>query len=549
MFLPYVHLVFIIRFIVLNTWNVLVMSNGLKITLLVLSLLSQTAFALTGSFFDVIASGNPGKVDFSLCLNGVGPITCQKQNVSALDLIITTTVPNHSYPLAGIKINTPGYGVNDLSSTCRLISNGYCIFSVSHTSPKTISIVNLYTISGSVSGLTASGLVLQNNGSNDLKVSQGATSFQFPTNSASGSTYNVTIKQQPNGLRCVVYNGSGTNLTTASVTNVAVDCHVSNVYVVNNLTNGFVTPIIMASNTPESAIPLANNTYPVMIAVTPNGQTAYVTNNSDQANSVSIIDLTQTPPRLNGIIGVWLKPYGIAITPDGTMAYVVNFNGTVTQIDLATSATITTINLVTQQGSTTNLFNVAITPDGKTAYVTDNGGGKVYPITLATNQVGSGITVGANPWGIAITPDGKTAYVANSGDGTVTPINIANNSPGAAISVGSNTDAPLLIAITPDGKKAYVTLNNSYTVVPIDIASDPAIPGSPIVVGDLSLPLTLRPYGIAITPDGKTAYVAIYGGAGSDGQGKTVVPITIETNTVGQAITLTEEGPAGIAIS
>ena len=76
---------------------------------------------------------------------------------------------------------------------------------------------------------------------------------------------------------------------------------------------------------------------------------------------------------------------------------------------------------------------------------------------------------------------------------------------------------PYAIAITPDGKTAYVA--NSGTVTPITTATDTA--GTPITAGS-------DPYAIAITPDGKTAYVA------NNGSG-TVTPITTATDTAGTA--------------
>jgi hypothetical protein len=49
-----------------------------------------------------------------------------------------------------------------------------------------------YTVSGTASGLTGSGLVLRNNGADDLHV-LGDGTFVFTTALASGSSYNVTI--------------------------------------------------------------------------------------------------------------------------------------------------------------------------------------------------------------------------------------------------------------------------------------------------------------------------------------------------------------------
>jgi 6-phosphogluconolactonase len=81
-----------------------------------------------------------------------------------------------------------------------------------------------YTIGGMVTGLTGSGLVLQNNGGGDLTVSA-AGAFTFTAGLAYGAAYAVTVKTQPSSptQNCVVTNGSGT-VGTANVTNVAVVC-------------------------------------------------------------------------------------------------------------------------------------------------------------------------------------------------------------------------------------------------------------------------------------------------------------------------------------
>ena len=77
----------------------------------------------------------------------------------------------------------------------------------------------VYTVSGSVSGLSGT-LVLQNNyGSDQTLTSEGSFSFQV----ASSAKYNVRVKTQPKG-KCVVSNGSGT--TSTDVDNVSVGCWV-----------------------------------------------------------------------------------------------------------------------------------------------------------------------------------------------------------------------------------------------------------------------------------------------------------------------------------
>src|SRR6185312_2858179 len=81
-----------------------------------------------------------------------------------------------------------------------------------------------YTIGGTAQGVatySSSGMVLQDNGGNNLTVaSDGA--FTFTTPVSSGGAYAVTVATQPTGETCTVTNGAGS--ASGNVTNVAVNC-------------------------------------------------------------------------------------------------------------------------------------------------------------------------------------------------------------------------------------------------------------------------------------------------------------------------------------
>ena len=79
-----------------------------------------------------------------------------------------------------------------------------------------------YTIGGTITGLTAAGLVLQDNAGDNLTLSSGASTFTFATAITSGSAYSVTVLMQPAGLNCTVTGGAGT--ATANVTGVSIAC-------------------------------------------------------------------------------------------------------------------------------------------------------------------------------------------------------------------------------------------------------------------------------------------------------------------------------------
>jgi len=80
-----------------------------------------------------------------------------------------------------------------------------------------------YTIGGTVSGLVGSGLVLQDNGGDNLAVKANGT-FEFKSHVASGGTYDVTVLTQPAGPEqtCRVINYSGK--VTSDVTGIGVRC-------------------------------------------------------------------------------------------------------------------------------------------------------------------------------------------------------------------------------------------------------------------------------------------------------------------------------------
>jgi N-acetylneuraminic acid mutarotase len=79
-----------------------------------------------------------------------------------------------------------------------------------------------YSIGGTITGLATSGLVLAN-GSDTVSPAAGATSFVFAAAVATGSSYAVTIKNQPGNEPCQVTDGSG-QVASAAVTNVTVTC-------------------------------------------------------------------------------------------------------------------------------------------------------------------------------------------------------------------------------------------------------------------------------------------------------------------------------------
>jgi len=108
--------------------------------------------------------------------------------------------------------------------------------------------VSTYTVGGTVSGLAGTGLVLRDNGADNLAVSASG-SFKFATALASGTSYSVTIFTQPASpsQTCATTSNSGT-LSASNVTNVTVTC-TTNTYKVGGSISGLQgTGLVLQDN-------------------------------------------------------------------------------------------------------------------------------------------------------------------------------------------------------------------------------------------------------------------------------------------------------------
>ena len=97
-------------------------------------------------------------------------------------------------------------------ASCAVASGAGTVGAAAVTSVQVTCAALRVSLGGSISGLTASGLVL-GNGSDRVSPASGASSFTFPQQVASGATYAVSVITQPTGLNCSVTNGSGTVAT------------------------------------------------------------------------------------------------------------------------------------------------------------------------------------------------------------------------------------------------------------------------------------------------------------------------------------------------
>ncbi len=126
----------------------------------------------------------------------------------------------------------------------------------------------------------------------------------------------------------------------------------------------------------------------------------------------------------------------------------------------------------------------------------------------------------------------RDAYVALSGDDAVAVLDLSGASPTVTVPVGDQPDG---VAITPDGKYAYVSDEGDDAVSVISTADR-------AVVATVLLPVGSEPHGVAITPDGSEAWVA------DSGKDKVTVIDTATKAVSGPPISVGDQ-PDGVAIS
>src|SRR5260370_24586563 len=181
----------------------------------------------------------------------------------------------------------PVGGVGAVAAT-----NGAAVPPVTYTS---------YRLGGSISGLTASGLVLAD-GTSTAVVTSGATSFTFGGVVTSGAPYAISVQAQPSGLTCSVANGTGT-MPAADVTNVVITCSGQSYTVGGTITGLAASGMVLAngSDTLNVASGASSFTMPRLVAsgggdaVTvqsqPAGETCTVTNGTGTVGTANVTNI------------------------------------------------------------------------------------------------------------------------------------------------------------------------------------------------------------------------------------------------------------------
>jgi YVTN family beta-propeller protein len=312
-----------------------------------------------------------------------------------------------------------------------------------------------------------------------------------------------------NGLSVV---NTSTNTVVATVADargvaVAVASDGAYAYVAGD---GF-SVVDTATDAVVATVALPEGSDPTALAITPNGQFAYITNYD---GTVTVINIPAGLVVANIALPAGSEPNGVAITPAGTFAYVSNFGGYgspgVSVISTATDTVVDTVNIPAVSIGEPFGFpafaavqpsGIAVAPSGAFAYVTTNDY-EALVVATSTNTIVADVPMcyGGIPYGMSFAPTGAAAYVACSyytitagsvveEKGNLSVINTSTNTVTASALVGDGPNPD--VAVTPDGRFAYVTNGGDGTVSVLNTSNNTVTATVP--VGD-------DPAGIAIGP-------------------------------------------------
>jgi hypothetical protein len=234
-----------------------------------------------------LASGSTGLVvqdnaTDNLTIAGNGTFTFKTAIANGKGYNVSISTPPSTPPQTCTVANSAGTATANISNVQITCSTG------------------TLSIGGTVVGLLGVGLVLQNNGGDDLAIAT-SNPFTFKTAVAVNSTYNVTVRTQPTSptQTCTVTNGTGTAAT--NVGNIQITCSTGTISIGGTVTglakagsgvvlqnNGVDTLAIKANGTfTMPTLVSAGSAYKITILTQPSGpnQACTVTNGTGTANA------------------------------------------------------------------------------------------------------------------------------------------------------------------------------------------------------------------------------------------------------------------------
>lgn len=204
---------------------------------------------------------------------------------------------------------------------------------------------------------------------------------------------------------------------------------------------------------------------PFDIAIAPNGKQLYAP--LPYVNAVAVIDTQALEVRK--LIPVDIRPHAMSISSDGLRLYTSNRSQEVYEIDTERQVFIRRLSVAGEHA-----FVSAVSPDNASVYISTWEWNNVHVFNIETGARIATIHFSENPATLAFSPDGRRLYVGvNHHIGVTARLDILDTTSFGVITRINlpSGSTPHSLAITPDGRFAYVILYGSGQVAVVDTTS------------------------------------------------------------------------------
>lgn len=291
-----------------------------------------------------------------------------------------------------------------------------------------------------------------------------------------------TPPTKPSAVLPLIFSRSGTIPVGPEVHNVVMSADGRLLFAT---TQGNDRVVVIDTTTEQVIQELDAAATPNSVAASPDGDAVYVARAGTDA--VRAFDLVSGDVR---DLTVGRDASSIEVSADGTQLYAALGDArSIVMVDLDTGRVLSRVRLDSEPGS------LRRTPDGSRLVVSNSKSDTVTIVDVARSTIAAEVEVGDSPRRARVSRDGKMAVTANNGDGTVSLIDVDSGYEAARVRVGG---APRAAEFTADGAGVIVVGEDS-TLSVIDVEQRTVVD---------TIGLGSPAFGVAIHPDGTTAFVA-----------------------------------------
>jgi YVTN family beta-propeller protein len=214
-----------------------------------------------------------------------------------------------------------------------------------------------------------------------------------------------------------------------------------------------------------------------------------------KADGVAVIDTKQN--KVIKVLQAGSDPEQFALSPDGKRLYVANEDAALASVVEADTGAIVARIKVGREPE-----GVAVSPNGQWVLVSNESDNSVSVIDSKALKEVNHVVVGKRPRDMAFTTDGKVAYVSGEMDASLYRMSVPTGAVERVLELRKDA-RPMSVLLDAKRNRLYLSTGRGGTVAVIEVAGATS---APKLIKEI--PVGTRPWGIALSADGRYLYTA-----------------------------------------